>query len=406
MDSQSTVGMEFSTRSIEFEKCMIKAQLWDTAGQERFESMTKAYYRNALGAVLVYDICNKESFFHLKSIWMNQLKEFGHENMKLILVGNKYDLIERDAKAREITIEEAISFARDWNMDFVETSALSGYRVEAMFRRLIFSVAKLVPEVKTHLELLNLPDGFIIQFDNNNLEEAAESGSSSPSNNNYNNNNNNPNQNSLVNPNPISGVSISSNQSRVLSVDDYRTTLETVSSSYKSSLATVSAASAASSCTSSSSTTAVENSGVRSRSRNHSFVYLNYWTGEVVYDPPTTPASTLMIYAASQNVAQHEAEEEVVDESGTNQHNRNNNNNNNRLKKEDSMRSSFGYTTERSSSMKTDQFADLNSLNVLADPPSNNSNNRNNSSNRDNKDNLNGRKSAKSTKRCQNCSIL
>jgi small GTP-binding protein len=48
-DSLSTMNMEFSTRDIAFERCCIKAQIWDTAGQERFESMTKAYYRDAMG---------------------------------------------------------------------------------------------------------------------------------------------------------------------------------------------------------------------------------------------------------------------------------------------------------------------------------------------------------------------
>jgi small GTP-binding protein len=77
--------MEFSTKIIEFEKSLVKAQLWDTAGQERFESMNKIYYRDALGAALVYDICNRDSFEHLKTHWIPQLRAHGHEGMKLIL---------------------------------------------------------------------------------------------------------------------------------------------------------------------------------------------------------------------------------------------------------------------------------------------------------------------------------
>jgi len=45
--SQSTIGMEFQTRDLEFERCNIKAQIWDTAGQERFDAMSRAYYRDA-----------------------------------------------------------------------------------------------------------------------------------------------------------------------------------------------------------------------------------------------------------------------------------------------------------------------------------------------------------------------
>ena len=51
--------MEFSSKSIEFEKCAVKAQIWDTAGQERFDSMTKVYFRDAVGAILVYDITSR-----------------------------------------------------------------------------------------------------------------------------------------------------------------------------------------------------------------------------------------------------------------------------------------------------------------------------------------------------------
>ena len=77
--------MEFSTRTIEFEKSLIKAQLWDTAGQERYESMTKAYYRDAVGAALIYDISNRQSFLNLRNIWLPQVTEFGHDGMRLIL---------------------------------------------------------------------------------------------------------------------------------------------------------------------------------------------------------------------------------------------------------------------------------------------------------------------------------
>ncbi len=77
--------MEFSTRTIEFEKSLIKAQLWDTAGQERYESMTKAYYRDAVGAALIYDISNRQSFLNLRNIWLPQVTEYGHDGMRLIL---------------------------------------------------------------------------------------------------------------------------------------------------------------------------------------------------------------------------------------------------------------------------------------------------------------------------------
>jgi GTPase SAR1 family protein len=77
--------MEFSTREIPFERCSIKAQIWDTAGQERFENMTKAYYRDAVGAMLIYDVSNRNSFDNLKNIWIPQLYTYGHEKMTCII---------------------------------------------------------------------------------------------------------------------------------------------------------------------------------------------------------------------------------------------------------------------------------------------------------------------------------
>ena len=77
--------MEFSTREIIFERCLIKAQIWDTAGQERFGNFTKAYYKDAVGALLVYDIGNKQSFENLEKIWLPQLKAFGHEKLMIMM---------------------------------------------------------------------------------------------------------------------------------------------------------------------------------------------------------------------------------------------------------------------------------------------------------------------------------
>ena len=61
-DSQGTVGVEFATRQIEHDGKTIEAQVWDTAGQERYRAVTAAYYRNAVGALIVYDVTKRDSF--------------------------------------------------------------------------------------------------------------------------------------------------------------------------------------------------------------------------------------------------------------------------------------------------------------------------------------------------------
>ena len=61
-DEKSTVGVEFATRIIQMDDGKyIKAQIWDTAGQERYRAITNAYYRNAMGAMMIYDCTKKIS---------------------------------------------------------------------------------------------------------------------------------------------------------------------------------------------------------------------------------------------------------------------------------------------------------------------------------------------------------
>lgn len=51
-----TIGIEFSAKNLKINKKIIKLQIWDTAGQENFRSITRSYYRSAIGALLIYDI--------------------------------------------------------------------------------------------------------------------------------------------------------------------------------------------------------------------------------------------------------------------------------------------------------------------------------------------------------------
>jgi hypothetical protein len=77
--------MEFSTSKLDFEKCTVKAQVWDTAGQERFESMSRHFYKDALGAALVYDVASRQSFLHVQNVWLPQIRLYANENIKIVL---------------------------------------------------------------------------------------------------------------------------------------------------------------------------------------------------------------------------------------------------------------------------------------------------------------------------------
>ncbi|CAK0814494.1 unnamed protein product [Prorocentrum cordatum] len=109
----------------------IKLQIWDTAGQERFRTITSAYYRGADGIILVYDICDRESFAHVDD-WLNEVNRYVNESTCKILIGNKCDMTDD----RQVTTDEAKKKAEDTDLGiaFIETSAKDATNVEGAFQ--------------------------------------------------------------------------------------------------------------------------------------------------------------------------------------------------------------------------------------------------------------------------------
>jgi Ras-related protein Rab-1A len=125
----TTIGVDFRFKTIPVDKKTIKLQIWDTAGQERFRTITSAYYRGADGIILVYDICDRESFAHVDD-WLNEVNRYVNESTCKILIGNKCDM----AAERQVSTEEATKKAEDLGMKFIETSAKDATNVEAAFQ--------------------------------------------------------------------------------------------------------------------------------------------------------------------------------------------------------------------------------------------------------------------------------
>ncbi|WVZ17593.1 hypothetical protein V8G54_010575 [Vigna mungo] len=139
LDSKSTIGVEFQTKTVTINAKLIKAQIWDTAGQERYRAVTSAYYRGALGAMLVYDITKRQSFDHVAR-WLEELRAHADSSIVIMLVGNKADLVEQ----RMVPTEDAVEFAEDQGLFFSETSALSGDNVESAFLKLLEEINSVV----------------------------------------------------------------------------------------------------------------------------------------------------------------------------------------------------------------------------------------------------------------------
>ena len=129
--SISTVGVDYMDKIIDYNKFKIKLQIWDTSGEEKFRTITKNFYRNADGLLVVFDLTKKESYDHIKS-WINEAKE-NNDKLKTILIGNKLDLKDE----RIVAIDVAKQFAEKNNLKYIETSAKDGTNINESFQTII-----------------------------------------------------------------------------------------------------------------------------------------------------------------------------------------------------------------------------------------------------------------------------
>eukprot|EP00731_Ephydatia_muelleri_P008604 Em0004g942a len=136
LESQSTIGVEFASKCVTIAGKTIKAQVWDTAGQEKhYRALCAAYYRGAVGVIIMYDITSKRSFDSL-AVWLQQVKDFADPKIVTILIGNKCDL----SHLRTVPKEEAQKFADMNKIYFIETSALNTTNVEEAFLTILTQI--------------------------------------------------------------------------------------------------------------------------------------------------------------------------------------------------------------------------------------------------------------------------
>ncbi|KAL5707957.1 Golgi membrane exchange factor (Ric1p-Rgp1p) subunit [Ranunculus cassubicifolius] len=139
LDSKATIGVEFQTRTLVIDHKTVKAQIWDTAGQERYRAVTSAYYRGAVGALLVYDMTKRQSFDHVAR-WLEELRGHADKNIVIMLIGNKSDL----TTLRSVSTEDAKEFAQRENLFFMETSALEATNVETAFLTVLTEIYRII----------------------------------------------------------------------------------------------------------------------------------------------------------------------------------------------------------------------------------------------------------------------
>ncbi|KAJ8380849.1 hypothetical protein SKAU_G00016270 [Synaphobranchus kaupii] len=128
----STVGIDFKVKTVYKNDKRIKLQIWDTAGQERYRTITTAYYRGAMGFILMYDITNEDSFSAVQD-WSTQIKTYSWDNAQVVLAGNKCDMEEE----RVVSTASGRMLAEQMGFQFLETSAKENVNVTQTFERLV-----------------------------------------------------------------------------------------------------------------------------------------------------------------------------------------------------------------------------------------------------------------------------
>lgn len=122
----STIGVEFAYKvAFLSNQTKVKAQIWDTSGSEKYRSITTGHYRFALGAVLVYDVTNAQSFRNCR-YWVDSIRSNADENVAIALVGNKCDLPTLVPAKRQVKAEEARKFAEENALLFIGESSAQG----------------------------------------------------------------------------------------------------------------------------------------------------------------------------------------------------------------------------------------------------------------------------------------
>mmetsp|Transcript_22788 Transcript_22788/g.23012 ORF Transcript_22788/g.23012 Transcript_22788/m.23012 type:complete len:206 (+) Transcript_22788:104-721(+) len=127
----TTLQASYLDKKVDLGSTSAQLSVWDTAGQERFHALGPIYYRDADGALLVYDITDIESFNKVRK-WVRELRKIVGEEIVIVIAGNKVDL----EKNRAVQETEAIQYAQSVGATHFCTSAKTNRGLEDVFNDL------------------------------------------------------------------------------------------------------------------------------------------------------------------------------------------------------------------------------------------------------------------------------
>jgi small GTP-binding protein len=133
-DYKLTVGVDILTKDVEFRPGEIATlSIWDIGGQQRFEFIRSTFYKGAAGALLVFDLTQKQTYIEVRK-WLNEILQFTGKNVPFVLIGNKIDMLSK--VKTKIDRNEVRTFAEKNNSIYLETSTKTGENVEEAFSEL------------------------------------------------------------------------------------------------------------------------------------------------------------------------------------------------------------------------------------------------------------------------------
>lgn len=137
-----TIGAYFAMKQCRIEDKSYNLAIWDTAGEEKFDSLTNFYCRNARAAIITYDVTNYETFAGLQR-WVDKIAMEAEQNCVIVIVGNKYDMVQEDPSLRKVDFAEVKKYAKTVGAEAYETSAATGYNVVEIFTKVVLKCLEL-----------------------------------------------------------------------------------------------------------------------------------------------------------------------------------------------------------------------------------------------------------------------
>ena len=147
----TTLGVDFYYISVRKNNTDIKIYLWDTAGQEKFANLINVYFRDLDGAMVLYDITNRNSFDNIEK-WIEKIGDFNKPNIPIVIVGTKSDL----EKHRMIHIHEVANIAKKYDYINIECSSKENNNIDETFDLIINTIInhkKIDLTIKENLEI-------------------------------------------------------------------------------------------------------------------------------------------------------------------------------------------------------------------------------------------------------------